>query len=63
MIQWFRAVVQELALIAHEIDVQLKRLNHGGNYQIAGTCSSRRARTKAFKAALTQQYQVHHRCC
>jgi hypothetical protein len=33
----FRAVVHELALFAHEIDAQLKRLNCGGDYRIVHT--------------------------
>jgi hypothetical protein len=49
--------------IAREIYAELKRLNRGGDYRIARTSDSKRKQTQAFKAALTQRYREHNRCC
>jgi hypothetical protein len=62
LIQRSRAVVRGLAVIAHEIYAELRRLNRGGDYG-ARTFDSRRQHTQAFKAALAQRYRKHSRCC
>ncbi len=63
LIQRSRAVVRELAVVAHEIYAELKRLNRGGDYPKTRTFDSRRMQTQAFKAALALRYREHSRCC
>jgi diaminopimelate decarboxylase len=54
---------RRLLVFAHEIYVELKRLNRGGGYGIYRPSNSRRQQTQAFKAALAQRYKEHNRCC
>jgi hypothetical protein len=61
---WLRAGAWDLTVsIAREIANGLKLLNHGGEYRVGGASNSRRQQAQEFKAALTEQYSQHTRCC
>jgi hypothetical protein len=61
--KWPLVLVREVIAITHEVYAELKRLNRGGDYRKACTSDSRHKQAQAFKAALTQRYREHNRCC
>jgi hypothetical protein len=63
LFRWPLALLRELSAIVHQAYAELKRLNCGGEYRQVRALSSRRQRTKAFKAALARRYREHNRCC
>ena len=61
--EWVFASMWRVRTLTTQIYRELKRLNRGGDASILSVPTSRRERTRAFKAALVRQYHDHNRCC